>query len=153
MKTVLLTVVNSWQKKNPDQQYRKDPAKTLAKTQNRNKPLITGDYQEGLKSGEGISRRAWPQYLVELQYIEGRFYGKPRLPSRILGLFQNKADIMRRDEKTKKPTDRGDKQVTSRAKKIPLPKSTPPFPIVGVGASAGGLEALESFLGLVPLIG
>jgi two-component system CheB/CheR fusion protein len=40
--------------------------------------------------------------------------------------------------------------LTSRAKKIPLPKSTPPFPIVGVGASAGGLEALESFFGRVP---
>jgi two-component system CheB/CheR fusion protein len=53
-------------------------------------------------------------------------------------------------EKTKKPTDSGDKQVTSRPKKNPAPKSTLPFPIVGIGASAGGLEALESFLGRVP---
>jgi hypothetical protein len=43
MKTVLLTMVNSWQKKDPDQQYRKDPAKTWAKNLNKNKPIITGD--------------------------------------------------------------------------------------------------------------
>ena len=28
--------------------------------------------------------------------------------------------------------------------------ATPPFPIVGIGASAGGLEALEKFLAHVP---
>lgn len=37
--------------------------------------------------------------------------------------------------------------MTSRPKKNPAPKSAPPFPIVGIGASASGLEA---FLGRVP---
>ncbi len=40
--------------------------------------------------------------------------------------------------------------MTSRPKKNPAPKSTHPVPIVGIGASAGGLEALEAFLGGVP---
>jgi len=33
---------------------------------------------------------------------------------------------------------------------IPPPESSRPFPIAGIGASAGGLEALEQFLGHVP---
>ncbi len=41
-------------------------------------------------------------------------------------------------------------KVTSQPKKNPAPKNTLPFPVVGIGASAGGLEALESFLGQVP---
>jgi two-component system CheB/CheR fusion protein len=35
-------------------------------------------------------------------------------------------------------------------RKMPLPPAAGPFPIVGVGASAGGLEALEHFLSHVP---
>jgi len=65
MKTVLLTMVNSWQKNDPDQQYRKEPAKTRTIIQNKNMPLITVDYQGRLKNGEGIPRREQPQYLVE----------------------------------------------------------------------------------------
>ncbi|MCK7537179.1 MAG: hypothetical protein MZV63_42535 [Marinilabiliales bacterium] len=41
------------------------------------------------------------------------------------------------------------KSKASPAGKI-LKKVTEKFPIVGIGASAGGLEALEQFLGKVP---
>jgi two-component system CheB/CheR fusion protein len=34
---------------------------------------------------------------------------------------------------------------------VKQPSPTPPFPIVGIGASAGGLEALEKFLAKVPV--
>lgn len=37
-----------------------------------------------------------------------------------------------------------------RGAALPLAKSRPALTIVGVGASAGGLEALELFLGHVP---
>jgi two-component system CheB/CheR fusion protein len=46
--------------------------------------------------------------------------------------------------------------LTARSKVSPLPISAPPeqtakiFPVVAIGASAGGLEALEQFLGHVP---
>ena len=35
-------------------------------------------------------------------------------------------------------------------RKVSFPGAAAPFPIVGIGASAGGLEALEQFLGHVP---
>ena len=41
------------------------------------------------------------------------------------------------------------KSTVSSKEKSPISK-TAPFPIVGIGASAGGLEALEQFLGNVP---
>ncbi|HAY08677.1 MAG TPA: chemotaxis protein CheB, partial [Thauera sp.] len=52
---------------------------------------------------------------------------------------------------------RADPHTNSRPPPDPLPTGEPgenapatPFPIVGIGASAGGLEALEQFLGGVP---
>lgn len=39
---------------------------------------------------------------------------------------------------------------TARETTLASPASAP-FPIVGIGASAGGLEALEQFLGHVPV--
>ena len=48
-------------------------------------------------------------------------------------------------KKQLKPADSGNKRADSS------PKATLPFPIVGIGASAGGLEALEQFLRHVPL--
>ena len=63
----------------------------------------------------------------------------------------------------KKPARPQRKQASSKKQKParPEPQTTPPdegqprslradFPIVGIGASAGGLEALEMFLGNVP---
>src|SRR5690606_15715538 len=40
--------------------------------------------------------------------------------------------------------------MNSKAAQNTPPSSGPPFPIVGIGASAGGLEALEQFLTHVP---
>lgn len=37
-----------------------------------------------------------------------------------------------------------------QSQQVPPPPSRPMFPIVGIGASAGGLEALELFLSHVP---
>jgi two-component system CheB/CheR fusion protein len=46
---------------------------------------------------------------------------------------------------------RGAQKITSNLlTEIPLRQETPLFPIVGIGASAGGLEALEQFLRQVP---
>lgn len=39
---------------------------------------------------------------------------------------------------------------TKQPKNIDPAKNTTPFPIIGIGASAGGLEALEKLLGSVP---
>lgn len=59
----------------------------------------------------------------------------------------------------KKPSQRGVREVTApqpppkATHARPAPKARPadsPFPIVGLGASAGGLEALELFLKHVP---
>ncbi|TSA46976.1 MAG: chemotaxis protein CheB, partial [Deltaproteobacteria bacterium] len=55
-----------------------------------------------------------------------------------------------------KPEDRQKKQAGAIPKETPSPSAVGsvsadrPFPIVGIGASAGGLEALELFLGNVP---
>jgi two-component system CheB/CheR fusion protein len=46
---------------------------------------------------------------------------------------------------------RGAQKITSNLlTEIPLRQETPLFPLVGIGASAGGLEALEQFLRQVP---
>jgi len=45
---------------------------------------------------------------------------------------------------------RSDKQAGSHLEKTTLQQESLPFPIVGIGASAGGLEALEKFLRHVP---
>ncbi|HEX9078530.1 MAG TPA: chemotaxis protein CheB, partial [Desulfuromonadaceae bacterium] len=52
----------------------------------------------------------------------------------------------------KKPTRSGDEATEPAAPQPTEPKRSapPPFPVVGIGASAGGLEALEQFLGNVP---
>lgn len=52
-------------------------------------------------------------------------------------------------KKQPKTTSGGDKQTTSLSDAAALPEKAP-FPIVGIGASAGGLEALEQFLSHVP---
>jgi len=48
-------------------------------------------------------------------------------------------------------THKSDEKVTSPKKAGPSGQEQLPFPIVGIGASAGGLEALEQFLRQVPL--
>jgi two-component system CheB/CheR fusion protein len=59
--------------------------------------------------------------------------------------------------KPRKPERRNPSSRTTPTKRAPSPAAidsrapSPPFPIVGIGASAGGLEALESFLTGVPL--
>ena len=45
----------------------------------------------------------------------------------------------------------GSQQLKSTANQSPSPPEDLPFPIVGIGASAGGLEALEQFLRQVPV--
>ncbi|MEI8102228.1 MAG: chemotaxis protein CheB [Chlorobium sp.] len=49
----------------------------------------------------------------------------------------------------KKKQDSTDKAIQPE-KERPFDSATPPFPIIGIGASAGGLEALEIFLRNVP---
>ncbi len=48
------------------------------------------------------------------------------------------------------PKHRKKKPAETAKQKSPAPASSASFPIVGIGASAGGLEALEQFLGGVP---
>ena len=48
-------------------------------------------------------------------------------------------------------TDRRGKPVQAVRPQSPVSSANDPFPIVGIGASAGGLEALEHFLGHVPV--
>jgi len=49
-----------------------------------------------------------------------------------------------------KPERRQSKAIRRVRKAAPVPPAGIPFPIVGIGASAGGLEALEQLLGHVP---
>jgi two-component system CheB/CheR fusion protein len=49
-----------------------------------------------------------------------------------------------------KPARRQKKPVNAARPETPSPPASVSFPIVGIGASAGGLEALEQFLGHVP---
>jgi len=53
-------------------------------------------------------------------------------------------------KKKTKPAVSGNKKEKPFLKDTSPPQSSNPFPIVGIGASAGGLEALEQFLGHVP---
>ncbi len=53
-------------------------------------------------------------------------------------------------KKRMKPADSGQRQDQSTANPGLSHPGNRPFPIVGIGASAGGLEALEQFLGKVP---
>src|SRR6202163_1367105 len=48
------------------------------------------------------------------------------------------------------PANNDNKRDKSSPKEVPLPQESLTFPIVGIGASAGGLEALEQFLKHVP---
>jgi two-component system CheB/CheR fusion protein len=52
--------------------------------------------------------------------------------------------------KPTKPAGSGKKPIKASQEKIPLRDEHRPFPIVGIGSSAGGLEALEQFLRHVP---
>ena len=45
---------------------------------------------------------------------------------------------------------RQEKPVPAVRPEPPAPPASATFPIVGIGASAGGLEALDQFLGRVP---
>ncbi len=51
---------------------------------------------------------------------------------------------------TKSPTRRTKKSATVLPEETPAPPPGAAFPIVGIGASAGGLEALEQFMASVP---
>ena len=53
-------------------------------------------------------------------------------------------------KKQTKPAGSGKKSIEASQKNIPPRDEHRPFPIVGIGASAGGLEALEQFLRNVP---
>jgi chemotaxis methyl-accepting protein methylase len=55
--------------------------------------------------------------------------------------------IMKRKSKLKRPQKR---PATAAGKATPVPPAGILFPVIGIGASAGGLEALEHFLGHVP---
>src|SRR5512145_140206 len=48
------------------------------------------------------------------------------------------------------PKRRQKKPANAASLKTPYPQPSVSFPIVGIGASAGGLDALEHFLGHVP---
>jgi chemotaxis methyl-accepting protein methylase len=64
--------------------------------------------------------------------------------------FKGNADIAIIMKKLKKPASSANQTIQSSSKGPPLQQEHPPFPIVGIGASAGGLDALELFLGHVP---
>ncbi len=53
-------------------------------------------------------------------------------------------------KKSSKPAQRSKRPTKSTVSAAPVHPVPPPFPIVGIGASAGGLEALEQFLRRVP---
>jgi two-component system CheB/CheR fusion protein len=59
-------------------------------------------------------------------------------------------------KKTKTVQPKGRKPAMAPKGDVPAPQerkprqSDTPFPIIGIGASAGGLEVLEHFLGAVP---
>ncbi len=53
-------------------------------------------------------------------------------------------------KQSESPKIKGTEQTTSLPGDLPLQQEQPSFPIVGIGASAGGLEALEQFLGHLP---
>ena len=53
-------------------------------------------------------------------------------------------------KKKSSPTRRPKRPETVAAPKTSSPRISEPFPVVGIGASAGGLEALELFLSRVP---
>jgi two-component system CheB/CheR fusion protein len=53
-------------------------------------------------------------------------------------------------KKRKTPTSSGTKSANSSQEKVSSPQKNLAFPIIGIGASAGGLEALELFLRHVP---
>ena len=65
--------------------------------------------------------------------------------------FSASSGIVDRIMKTKsKPGRRSKKSAHPVLQETPAPQPSVSFPIVGIGASAGGLEALEQFLGRVP---
>jgi chemotaxis methyl-accepting protein methylase len=53
-------------------------------------------------------------------------------------------------KKQAKPVNGSNEPENELREKTPSPRESSPFPIVGIGASAGGLEALEQFLRNVP---
>ena len=53
-------------------------------------------------------------------------------------------------EKNPTPPRRPKKTATAALAETPAPPPSVAFPIIGIGASAGGLEALEQFMGCVP---
>ncbi|MRR37760.1 chemotaxis protein CheB, partial [bacterium] len=53
-------------------------------------------------------------------------------------------------KKRLQPTDSGNERARPSPKDAPPQQFSAPFPIVGIGASAGGLEAIEQFLRHVP---
>ena len=52
--------------------------------------------------------------------------------------------------KKKKPGEQKRPEAAVKALKMAFSSDTGAFPVVGIGASAGGLEALESFFSQVP---
>ena len=59
-----------------------------------------------------------------------------------------KTDRIPKDKATSKPRKTG--RLTKKEKVAPVPAATPSFPIVGIGASAGGLEAFDQFFTHMP---
>jgi len=59
-----------------------------------------------------------------------------------------KTDRIPKDKATSKPRKTG--RLTKKEKVAPVPVTTPSFPIVGIGASAGGLEAFDQFFTHMP---
>jgi len=59
-----------------------------------------------------------------------------------------KTDSFPKDKATSKPRKTG--RLTKKEKVAPVPVTTPSFPIVGIGASAGGLEAFDQFFTHMP---
>ena len=54
------------------------------------------------------------------------------------------------EKKTSSPRRTQKKAIPADPLETPAPRPSVPFPIVGIGASAGGLDALEQFMGSVP---
>jgi two-component system CheB/CheR fusion protein len=61
---------------------------------------------------------------------------------------RKKTDRFPKDKATSKPRKAG--KLMKKEKVAPVPAATPSFPIVGIGASAGGLEAFDQFFTHMP---
>src|ERR1700733_15395218 len=77
--------------------------------------------------------------------------GPSKHPGRSNGEPPATTSITNGTMKTKSKAERRQKKLANAARKaIPVLPANVSFPVIGIGASAGGLEALEHFLSRVP---